>query len=74
MVSDILWRASRVANFPFVITLQRYKTNCALPNFDPRFGPILMKNSSKSLTLDRIHASMTLFSLNCDFQHEFAQY
>ena len=53
------------------LRVQRYNIFRAPPNFGPPIGPILMKNSSKSLTLDRIHASMTLFSLNRDFQHEF---
>lgn len=40
----------------FPNALQRYEIYRALPNFDPRFGAILMRNSSKSLTLGKTHA------------------
>ena len=61
MVLDTLWRASRVATFPFVITMQRYNIFRAVPNFDPRFDGIL---PSKLLKFGRIDASIILLSSN----------
>jgi hypothetical protein len=43
---DSLWRALRVANFPFVITLQNYEEYRRLPNFRPPIDGIF---SIKSL-------------------------
>ena len=54
----------------FRMTLQRYNIFRCVPNFTPRFGAILMKNSSNLLTLGRAHASIALLSLNRNFEHE----
>jgi hypothetical protein len=40
----------------FRFTLQRYEDFPAPPNFNLRFGAVLMKNSSKLLTLGKAHA------------------
>jgi len=56
------------------LTIQRYNIPLAIPNIAPQFGAILMKKTSKSLTLGRTHASMALLSLNRDFQHKLGEF